>query len=92
MENKEIIDRMNSYPVGTVVNLTWDRGNGKLSKPYVFLGSENNVPIFKGYEEGRDLASYSGLVTFDIFNPEFSIKSIGANDSKSVESLEAAVQ
>jgi len=88
MEKDEITEALRFYPKGTVLNISWDRGNGELSRDYVLLGFEENTPILKLYEEGRKIVKdYSEVTTFNIFNPDLSISNLEVIAHKSVEFL-----
>lgn len=87
MEREEITKNIGFYPVGTVFNISWDRGNGELSDDYVFLGFEREIPVLKKYEEKKNLESYSKISAFDIFNPDLLIKDLTVIAYKSIESL-----
>ncbi len=91
MEREKIAQEIGAYQFGAVFNISWDRRNGDLSDDYVLLGFENNVPILKRYEEGKNLAAYSEVPTFDIFNPEILVSNLTVDAHKSAEMLEIRV-
>lgn len=66
MERKDIVETLRHYPVGAVFNLTWDRGNGNISPPYLFQGFDGENPNLKRYVEGRNLSDYSNSSSLDI--------------------------
>ena len=73
MESQNLTKKLEVYPIGTILNITWDRGNGELSADYIYLGSEHERPNLKRYEKGKDLTSYKDDVSFDIYNPDLNI-------------------
>ena len=90
MEYEEFVRKLEFYPIGTVINMTWDRGNGKLSGDYVYFEKEDEKPILRRYEETRkSLDDYAGDVAFDISNPVLSIIDISIILHKSDELIVA---
>jgi len=86
MEYEEIVRKLEDYPVGTVLNITWDRGNGKLSADYVYFGrNDEGAPILKRHEKGRTLENYVNVVSFDISNPDFDVIGVNVIAHKSIE-------
>ena len=85
---KELFDKLRSYESGTVIDLSWSRGNGDLSAYYLFFGIVEGKPILKRYEEGRTLEQYENDAVFDILNPDLFVKKIIVDASKSAKSLD----
>ena len=86
MEYKELVRKLGEYDKGTVLNITWDRGNGKLSADYVYFGrNDEGKPILKRHEEGRTLENYVDVVSFDISNPVLNIFAVNVIAHKSAE-------
>ena len=86
MEYEEFVRNLEFYPIGTVINMAWDRGNGKLSGDYVYFGKEDGKPILRRYEETRkSLEDYAGDVAFDISDHALSIIDISVILHKSVK-------
>ena len=86
MEYEEIVRKLGEYDKGTVLNITWARGNGKLSADYVYFGrNDKETPILKRHEEGRTLDDYVNVVSFDISNPDFDIIGVNVIAHKSAE-------
>ena len=53
MELEDLTEKLKKYPRGTVIDLSWDRGNGKLSAYYFYFGiSSKGLPVLKHYEKG----------------------------------------
>jgi len=86
MEYEELVRKLEYYPKGTVINISWDRGNGKFSGDYVYFGKEDEEVILKRYEETRkSLEEYSDDVVFDISNNLLNVIGVKVIAHKSVK-------
>lgn len=90
MEYEELVRKLEDCSIGTVMNITWDRGNGELSRDYVYFGKEDGQPILKRYDKSRkSLEEYSHRdANFDISNPALNITDVRVIPHKSVEPID----
>ena len=89
MEYNELRLKIREYPIGTVFDIRWDRGNGDLEEHFVYFGDDDKeIPILKSYGEGRSLNNYGRVVRFDISSESFVIRNVVVDASKSLEYLD----
>jgi hypothetical protein len=68
MEKEYFYKKLNSYPVGSLLNLRWDRGNGTLERKVRFRGFKDDSPLL--FFEGGSLldiekiGGYNSIISF----------------------------
>jgi len=53
MKKEDFYKKLNNYPVGSLLNLQWDRGNGPLERLVKFIGFKDDSPLL--YFDGGSL-------------------------------------
>jgi hypothetical protein len=54
-----LADKFKEFKIGTFLDITWTRGNGYLSKTFIYRGFNNDeVPILEIYEKFSESRNY----------------------------------
>ncbi|MCX6746893.1 MAG: hypothetical protein NTU63_02035 [Candidatus Pacearchaeota archaeon] len=67
MEKEDFYKKLSNYPVGSLLNLQWDRGNGTLERLVRFIGFKDDSPLL--YFDGGSLldidkiGGYSSIIS-----------------------------
>ena len=71
MNEKEILEKLRGYELETILDIEWNRGNGKLGRYYLFCGFDENSPLLVDYEDVQNPP-----VFFNVLDKDLSVEKI----------------
>ena len=71
MNEKQILEKLKGYEPETILDIEWNRENGKLERYYLFCGFDGNFPLLVAYEDVQIPS-----VFFNVLDKDLSIEKI----------------